>query len=455
MRELTRWPAAALTLMFAASACGGPGFKSLPTDQRPMASQTSPARRINHIIIIFQENRTFDNLMQGVRGADLATSGLNSKGQSIPLHPQPLEAPPDLNHEHSGFVTEYDGGKMDGFDQNLNSCVGENNKLTCAYAYVPQSETQPLLDLCAQYTCADRMFQSNQGPSLPAHQYIIGASASAAGNPTHPRLTHDVSSNLLGGQCGLGPCGGCDAKPGSLVNTINDLGVEGNPVFPCFDHRVLADELDAAQITWKFYQNRRGAGLWNSFDYIAHIRYGPDYANVTTPSSKILDDVANGELPQVSWVVPSGANSDHAGSLSNTGPSWVASIVNAVGTSQYWRDTAIFITWDDWGGWYDHVRPQSYDSYELGFRVPLIVVSPYANRAYVSHVQHEFGSILHFVEEAFGLASLKQTDQRADDLMDCFNFAPLHARRFNSIRAPYPASHFLHQGPDAPGEDGD
>jgi len=127
-------------------------------------------------------------------------------------------------------------------------------------------------------------------------------------------------------------------------------------------------------------------------------------------------------LPAVSWVVPTSTNSDHATSNSKAGPSWVGDVVNVVGTSQYWSDTVIFVTWDDWGGWYDHVTPTIYNSYEDGFRVPLIVISPFAKAGYVSKVPHEFGSILKFIEENWGLGSLDQTDQRADDLADCFNF---------------------------------
>ena len=97
--------------------------------------------------------------------------------------------------------------------------------------------------------------------------------------------------------------------------------------------------------------------------------------------------------------------------------------MNAIGNSSYWSNTAIFVTWDDWGGWYDHVLPPAYNSYELGFRVPLIVISPYARAGYVSHVQHEFGSILHFTEQQFSLGTLGYTDARADDLADCFDFA--------------------------------
>ena len=135
----------------------------------------------------------------------------------------------------------------------------------------------------------------------------------------------------------------------------------------------------------------------------------------------MLTDIANNQLAQVTWVIPDGADSDHALSNKGTGPAWVASIVNAVGTSPYWSNTAIIITWDDWGGWYDHVAPSIYNSYEYGFRVPLIIVSPYSKQAYVSHVTHDFGSILKFIEEVYNLPSLGYADARGDDFSDCFD----------------------------------
>ena len=189
------------------------------------------------------------------------------------------------------------------------------------------------------------------------------------------------------------------------------------------------DLLDAKNVSWKYY-TPEPYFLWTGPDAISHIRYGADWANVSIPETNVFSDIAQGHLPTVSWVIPTGANSDHANTLSNTGPSWVADVVNAIGASQYWKNTAIFVTWDDWGGWYDHVKPPIYDSYDLGFRVPLIVISPYAKAAYVSHTQHEFGSILHFIEEQFGLGSLGYTDARADDFSDCFNFSqtPLNYR---------------------------
>jgi phospholipase C len=158
-----------------------------------------------------------------------------------------------------------------------------------------------------------------------------------------------------------------------------------------------------------------------------------------------LQDVAKGTLANVTWVVPSSVNSDHAGGINSVGgPDWVASIVNAIGQSQFWSSTAIFITWDDWGGWYDHVAPPQLDSMGLGFRVPLIVVSPYAKHGYVSHVQHEFGSFLKFSEETFNLPSLGLIDVRADDLADCFDFTQA-PQAFHGVQTKLHATDFLHQ----------
>jgi phospholipase C len=175
-------------------------------------------------------------------------------------------------------------------------------------------------------------------------------------------------------------------------------------------------------VTWRYYTPVQ-VYFFDGYDAIRHIRYGADWTkNIITPETTVLTDIADNNLAQVSWVVPQFPNSDHALASSDTGPQWVASIIDAVGASPYWKDTAILVVWDDWGGWYDHVPPPRLDVMGLGFRVPLIVVSPYARHNYVSHVQHEFGSILHFTEATFGVSPLSASDARADELNDCFDF---------------------------------
>jgi phospholipase C len=421
--------------------------------------------QIQHIVIVFQENRTPDNLFQDAvliaHGADIASSGVNSEGLTIPLSPIDLgtvgSIPQnyDLSHYHSAFLQMYDGGKMDGAD--LIACTPAANCPPNAppnpqFRYVKPSDVQPYFTLAEQYTFGDRMFQTNQGPSFPAHQFILSGTSA----PT-------ATSNLFASENPAPGDGnaGCIALTGTIVRLIDPSGTELSSQYPCFEHPTLTDLLDAKGISWRYYAPTAGS-IWTAPGAIQHmcqpqtqngqlVCTGSDWSNVIIPQTHILTDIANNQLPSVTWVIPRGQTSDHPWSNDGSGPSWVASIVNAIGNSSYWSSTAIIITWDDWGGWYDHVAPpqvlancaQWGCGYVYGFRVPLIVVSPYAKAAYISHTPHDFGSILKFIEEEFGLSSLGYADANSlDDLSDCFNFnqTPL---KFQTIPAPENGEHFL------------
>ena len=332
------------------------------------------------------------------------------------------------------FVADYNGGAMNGWQSE--ACIVGSCPSNAAYAYVPQNEVQPYYDLASQYVIADHMFQTNQGPSFPAHQYLLsgtstvsdGASLRAAENPTGPKDP-----------------GGCDSSKSSRVILIDSYGSEAQQQYPCFNRSSLITELDAAGLTWHYYQAKGGPGEWHGVAALQPIYDNPsEYeANVIYPSSRVLTDIAKGTLADVTWITPTALASDHADETNGSGPSWVASIVNAIGQSRFWNSTAIFVVWDDWGGWFDHEQPTIYNSYENGFRVPLLVISPYAKTGYISTVPHEFGSILKFTEETFGLPSLGTTDVRSDDLSDCFNYLA-EPRQFEPIAARFPASYFLH-----------
>ncbi|MGA2858793.1 MAG: alkaline phosphatase family protein [Candidatus Sulfotelmatobacter sp.] len=426
-----------------------------------------------HVLIIFQENRSTDNLFQDPvlisRHADIAQSGLNSKGETVPLTEGDLATNYDLDHSHAAFVAMYDGGKMDGADLIKVECsTGEadcsvsNAPPNPQFMYVNPSEVQPYFQLAEQYTFGDRMFQTNQGPSFPAHQFIIsGTSAPAIGSIL-------FASENVNGSSGAG----CIAQPGSFVKLIDPSGNENSKQYPCFEHPTLTDELDAKGISWRYYAPSAGS-IWTGPDAIQHmcqpqtqngklVCTGSAWSNVIIPQTQVLTDIANNQLADVTWVVPNGQASDHAGINDGSGPSWVASIVNAIGNSPYWGNTTIFITWDDWGGWYDHVPPpqvlvncsQWGCGYVYGFRVPLIVVSPYAKTGYISHVPHDFGSILKFIEETYGLPSLGYADAAADDLSDCFDLSQ-PPTQFQTIQAPLSAEHFLndHRPPTDPDDD--
>ena len=215
----------------------------------------------------------------------------------------------------------------------------------------------------------------------------------------------------------------------------------------CWDPTTLGDEMDQASIPWAFYTATiNGDGnLWSAYQAIKHIYYGADWKNdIITPQTQFFSDVSNGKLRTVSWITPTCENSDHAGCGSNTGPAWVASLVNAVGQSQYWNSTAIFIFWDDYGGWYDPEPPAMLDYDGLGLRIPMIIVSPYAKKGHVSHVHYEHGSILRWIENLYGLGQLSASDTRATPPDDAFDFTK-PARKFKVIPTALGKDYFMHQ----------
>lgn len=422
--------------------------------------------QIQHVVVIFQENRTPDNLFQDPvlvsHGADIQSYGIDSNGNKVPLTPASLVNNYDLSHAHSAFLKMYDNGKMDGVDKIYVNCL--NNNPPCPppnawFKYIEQSDVQPYWTMAETYTFGDRMFQTNQGPSFPAHQFIIaGTSAPSVGSDLFvaENLSGDTHDNEFN-------YSGCIALPDETVPLIDPSGDESQWIYPCFEHPTLPDILSAAKISWRYYAVSAGV-IWNGPTAINHICVpneappngtactGSEWTNnVVVQYTRVLNDIANGQLASVSWVTPSGQASDHAGVNNGTGPSWVASVVNAIGNSPYWSNTAIIITWDDWGGWYDHVPPPAIiNSYEYGFRVPLIVVSPYAKPAYVSHQVNDFGSILKFIEETFGLSTVApganppyaDATSYTGDLSDCFDFnqTPL---TFQTIPARFDARYFL------------
>jgi len=459
------------------------------------AQDNAAASQIRHVVIIFQENRTPDNLFQDPvlirRGADISSVGVNSKGKIIALKPTSLVQNYDLSHTHASFLAQYDNGKMDGADKIVLTCAANAVNCPCShyatahnlscplsnpqFYYVDPAEVKPYFTMAETYTFGDRMFQNNQGPSFPAHQYIISGTSTMGTNAPSGNAKLYIAENLpTGGVGGLKGLAGCAAPSNALVKLIdisnpNSLTNETQSAYPCAEHQTLMDLLDNKKISWKYYAPGP-TSIWTAPNAIEHL-CGPNAKiphatactgldwtnNVIQPKyTQILTDISSGNLADVSWVIPGGATSDHAVATNGTGPSWVASVVNAIGNSPYWGDTAIIVTWDDWGGWYDHVVPSlvAHNSNEQGFRVPLIVISPYVRAGYVSHVNHDFGSILKFIESTYGLPSLGYADSKADDLSDCFDFAqkPLV---FKTIPAALPASHFINDttAPTDPDDD--
>ncbi|MBV8600566.1 MAG: hypothetical protein JO359_03265 [Candidatus Eremiobacteraeota bacterium] len=437
---------AAAALAFGGCSVFSQGAAALVPAEGPPSSQTAP--KIQHLIVVVQENRSFNNFFATFPGATGRTTGASHNGtvklKEVSLVAQHL----DLMHRHSDWLIEYDGGKMDGFGS---ICLGVGGPCQPAnqypYQYVDPKDIAPYWTMAKQYVLGDRMFQTQGSSSFTAHQYLIAGTTAINATQSLVDLPSDG-----------GLPWGCDAPVGTVTPILNADGtVDGNGPFPCMTYKSIADPLDAKHVSWKFYAPALGAqgDVWSAFDTIKSVRYGPDWNNVSSPPTNIFTDIENGSLPAVSWIVPDFNNSDHPGDGKDTGPSWVASIVNAVGQSSlYWKNSAVVVIWDDWGGFYDPVRPPTLDYNGLGFRVPFIVVSPYARKGYVSHTQYEFGSILKFIEQNWGLAGLGATDARAKSFGDVFDFNH-PPRKFQVIQAKYSRAYFLNQRPSLRAVDDD
>ena len=385
-------------------------------DRAAAARPTGPAvpNKIQHIVVVVQENRSFDNLFQGFPGANTVPSGLNSKGKTIPLKPIGFEIEYEIDHFLKDFLLACDGSgsvagtncKMDGFDRE--TAYGRDVPPSPQYGYVPHYETKLYFEMAKQYVLADDMFTSHVDASFVSHQYLIAGQAGGA---------VDIPSYTWG-------CGGGKTDQ---VGTLGPNRTLGPTERPCFDYPTLGDELDAKGLPWRYYAtgpDSAGFG-WSAFQAVKHILRGPDWTqDVRSPPGHFLSDVARGHLAAVTWVTPTARNSDHPSPWTRAvhGPEWVANVVNAVGQSKFWDSTVIFVMWDEWGGWYDHVAPPYVDNDGLGLRVPLMVISPYARKGRVSHVQYEHGSILKYIEDTFGLARLAASDTRANSpAPDCLD----------------------------------
>jgi len=477
---------------FFVTGCGGGAPVTVPNATSPIGHDGSGSSPIQHVVMIVQENRSFDNLFAGFPGANgqlygLAKRRVNRKwvDQRVALVEQPLVPHPheDIGHCYYSFTTAFHGGKMDGFDyEPLGTCdrgwSGARYNKLYPYMYVNPTDIAPYWDMAEQYVLADAMFQTQGSGSFTAHQDLIRGGTALGG-------TYGSAPSLI--DTPDGQPWGCDASSGvvtDLISTSLKWEKNGGP-YPCTNkfsygssnYDTLATLMDDVGVSWKYYtpcfsgsppgggcpkkrcNDCSGASL-NAFDAIYSVRNGPEWGtNVSMPETNVLTDIANGALPAVSWVIPEDDDDDHLGEKTDNGPEWVASVVNAIGQSSYWNSTAIVILWDDWGGLYDHVAPPAVvksgdgrdDQGGLGFRVPMIVVSPYAREGsgsggYISHTQYEFGSILKYIEINFGLGSLGTTDERATSIGDVFNYNQ-QPRQFQVIPSALDAKYFqAHSG---------
>jgi phospholipase C len=404
------------------------------------ALNTTGAGKITHIVYVVQENRSFNNLFYGYPGAYTVTEGKDSEDHTIKLKPSKLGADYDIDHSVEAMFEACNGTgtlpgtdcRMNGFDREASGADFKNSQ----YVYVPHEQSKPYFDMAHEGTLADRMFQSQLDESFVAHQYIIAAQAA---------WSADLPSTFYWG---------CQNHEESTVAMITKERVVSGSQKACFDYQTLGDELDKANLSWRFYASRYGTSssgngaTWSGYQAIKHIYEGPDWKkDVISPNYQFITDVRAGKLANFTWITPVCDDSDHTNCPDDYGPSWVSALVNTVGKSKFWNSTAIFIQWDDWGGLYDPVAPEYKDRDSLGFRVPLIMLSPYVKHDHVSHIHYETASVLRFAEDLYGLGQLSKADRRANSPAADFDFSQQPAK-FVPIKAPLPPKFFMHQFPD-------
>lgn len=374
-RKPTRTPVS--TRRVSPSPTATPRPTLVPANTPTPPSTRTPTTPIHHVVIIMMENHTFDNYFGRFPGAN---------GVTLPQSSNPPLV--DINHSGPAHRAAVNGGRMDGF--NALSLV--------QYA---QSDLPIYWSYAQQFGLGDNFFSSLGTDSTPNHLAMIAAQSGGLWQPAHS---------------------GCTAPQNNLLASLSTTGTS-YWAYSCYNINSLPQVMDSAGVSWRYYYPDMGNNeLWNAPVYIQAIYNSP---NVIRTPDQFITDVQNGQLPNVSWVKPTQpGTTDHPPLQVYGGQNWIAAQVNAVMNSPYWADTAIFISWDEWGGLYDHVAPPNVDAQGLGLRVPLLVISPYAKPGYISHQQGEFASLVKFVEVNWGLPNLGQRDAlpTTSDLTDFFDF---------------------------------
>jgi phospholipase C len=367
---------------------------------------TVPRYPIDHVVILVRENHSFDNLFGTFPGAAGTTSAKLDTGRSVKLIRTPDHTLLDIDHSGGAAGFAVNNGQMNQFNL-LPGAI--QNGMNIADSQYQQKDIPSYWSYAQNFTLDDHFFATIMGPSFPNHLVTIAAdSANTVDNPIGQTFH----------------AWGCDGGPYSTVSATNPETGQNYAVKPCFDMPTMADTFQKHHVSWTYYApgQYQSGYIWSSFDAIKSVRNSSLWKTNVRASSRFIKDVKAGKLPQVSWLVTGEETSDHPPYSICVGQSWAVKQINAIMQSAYWKSTLIVLTWDDFGGFYDHMSPPVVDHISLGPRVPTILISPYARPRYVDHHTLDFTSILRFIETNFHLPALTSRDRSAASLLTSLDF---------------------------------
>jgi phospholipase C len=364
-----------------------------------------------------QENRSFDHYFGTFPGAEGIPQGISFIDPHDGTSVSPYHDTGDVNrggpHDWDNAQASINNGKMDGFltqsytainpnGAMFNPAVAEGRNPKDVMGYHDYHEIPNYWNYATLYVLQDHMFESVASYSLPAHLYMLAAQSGGYVNgakQTKPSTYNfpEITELLTNGKI--------DWK--YYVTSGNEPDTE--------DAHVVGSNSQEQQDPDKYT-------LWNPLPAFPAVQNNPVQRSRLQGTSQFYQDAASGNLPQVSWIIPSGAVSEHPPSSVKIGMTYVTGLINSVMEGPQWSSTAVFLSWDDWGGFYDHVAPPKVDNYGLGIRVPGIVISPYARQNFIDHKTYSFESWLKIVEERFDIHPLTARDTKALDMLDAFDF---------------------------------
>ena len=370
------------------------------------AAALETAFPIKHVVFLIKENRTYDHMFGTFPGGNGVTVGMDGGVERPLVRGTDGRLPGDIPHCYECALAAWNGGKMDGFAR------GEHPDE--AYTQLHRDQLPNYWRWAERNVLFDNFFASAHGPSFPNHLYSIAATSGGALD--NPRRTPGITrgSNTFG----------CDA-PEQQKAEVRDS--EGNVKFvpPCFDFKTEGDLLNRAGVPWAYYaasEDQRGY-IWSAYSAIRRYREDPEkWQRHMFPVDNVIQDIREGRLPPVTWITPRFELSEHPEYDFCHGENWSTKVINAIMRSDMWESTAIFLTWDDYGGFYDHVPPPQVDGFGFGIRVPMMVISPYAKEGKVSSELGEFSSVLRFIEDNWGLRQLTDRDREAAPMLSAFDF---------------------------------